>query len=153
MTGDGDLITKAAGFFEGFDGDSSRARPFLSFWEDFRRGGLGGWGSFFFFFSLSASRTVELEDEDVSVSLTEASPWGSAPRLSSVDVLPVLRRVTGGRVLAGLTCLTLEPGLRSGATRLGDTDDMDVGVVSRLYGPGPGDSENLVEGLPLKALI
>lgn len=30
---------------------------------------------------------------------------------------------------------------------------MDVGVVSRLYGPGPGDPDHLVDGLPLKALI
>ena len=30
---------------------------------------------------------------------------------------------------------------------------MDVGVVSRLYGPLPGDSENLVDGLPLMVLI
>lgn len=29
---------------------------------------------------------------------------------------------------------------------------MEVGVVSRLYGPPPGDSEYLVDGLPLKAL-
>lgn len=36
--------------------------------------------------------------------------------------------------------------------RPGDCDDIDVGVVSRLYEPGPGDSENLVDGLPLKAL-
>lgn len=29
---------------------------------------------------------------------------------------------------------------------------MDVGVVSRLKAPGPGDSENLVEGLALYPL-
>jgi hypothetical protein len=40
-----------------------------------------------------------------------------------------------------------------GATNPGDCEEMDVGVVSRLYGPGPGDPDHLVDGLPLKALI
>lgn len=35
----------------------------------------------------------------------------------------------------------------------GDCDEMEVGVVSRLYTPpGPGDSENRVEGLALYPL-
>jgi hypothetical protein len=38
---------------------------------------------------------------------------------------------------------------RLGATSPGDCDDTEVGVVSRLYGPRLGDSENLVEGLAL----
>jgi hypothetical protein len=67
-------------------------------------------------------------------------------------MLPALLRVTGGLVKAGLACFVLGGGMRIGATRPGDCEDMDVGVVSRLYGPGPGDSENLVDGLPLKAL-
>ena len=42
--------------------------------------------------------------------------------------------------------------MRMGATSPGDWDEMEVGVVSRLYGPGPGDPDHLVDGLPLKAL-
>ncbi|GJC88720.1 hypothetical protein Ct61P_12847 [Colletotrichum tofieldiae] len=67
-------------------------------------------------------------------------------------MLPALLRDTGGRVKAGLTCLTLGTGSLIGATRPGDCDDKDVGVVSRLYGPGLVDSENLVDGLALNAL-
>lgn len=36
-----------------------------------------------------------------------------------------------------------------GAEMLGDCDDADVGVVSRLYDPGPGEPENFVDGLAL----
>lgn len=54
---------------------------------------------------------------------------------------------------AGLCCRNLFTGKPLlGAMRPGDCDDIEVGVVSRLYGPGPGDAENLVEGLPLMAL-
>ena len=69
-------------------------------------------------------------------------------------MLPALLRVTGGRVRDGSTCRILVPGggIRIGATKPGDCDEMEVGVVSRLYGPGPGDSDHLVDGLPLKAL-
>lgn len=70
-------------------------------------------------------------------------------------MLPALLRVTGGLVKGESASLIRPPavGIRIGATRPGDCDEMDVGVVSRLYGPVPGDPENLVDGLPLKPLI
>jgi len=34
----------------------------------------------------------------------------------------------------------------------GDCEDMEVGVVFLLKAPGPGDSENLVDGLALYPL-
>lgn len=68
-------------------------------------------------------------------------------------MLPVLRLVTGGRVKAGLCCRVLVRGKpRLGTKSPGDCEDIEVGVVSRLYGPGAGDAENPVEGLPLMAL-
>lgn len=69
----------------------------------------------------------------------------------SLGKLPALRRVTGGLVRAGLCCRFLEEILR-GAIRPGDCDDIDVGVVSRLKAPGPGDSDHLADGLALMAL-
>lgn len=71
---------------------------------------------------------------------------------ASPDRLLPLRRVTGGRVRLGLPYCILGGAKRIGTVRPGDWDDMDVGVVSRLYGPVPGDSENLVDGLPLMVL-
>ena len=126
-----------------------------NFCDDFRGGGLGGGGGSRGFLSrflfLSPSRTVELEDEEAMDSLTAASPWST---LAGLPVLPALLRVTGGRETAGLFCRSLRgAATRIGATRTGDCEDIEVGVVSRLYGPGPGDSEYLVEGLPLMALI
>ena len=128
--------------------------------EDFRGGGLGGGAarlfppllSFVGFMTLPL--TVELDDEDVRDSRTAAKPWGSTLMEStSFDMLPVLRPVTAGRVKAALCCRNLFIGnALLGAIRPGDCDDIEVGVVSRLYGPGPGDAENLVEGLPLMAL-
>lgn len=107
----------------------------------------------FFLSFFSVSRTVELDEEEVNASLTTARPWESVPKASlSFETLAALLRVTGGLVSAGLACLGLKAVLRNGMTRPGETEDMDVGVVSRLYGPPPGDSENLVEGLPLKLL-
>ena len=44
-------------------------------------------------------------------------------------------------------------GIRIEDTMPGECEEIDVGVVSRLYGPGPGDSEKRVDGLPLKPLI
>jgi hypothetical protein len=158
LTGEGEVITGSAGSRDAFDGVSSSSRSFLNFWDDFRGGGLGGSGDslFFFFFCcsfFSPSRTVEFDDDEVRDSLTAARPCASALKAStSFGMLPALLRVTGGLVCAGLPCLALGGGIRMGATRPGDCEDMEVGVVSRLYGPGPGDSENLVEGLPLKAL-
>jgi hypothetical protein len=130
-----------AGSEDDLDGMSSSSRLLLNFCDDLRGGGLGGSGDslfFFFFLSLSflsPSRTVELDDEDVRDSLTAAKPWRSAlidgP---SFGILPALLRVTGGLVWADSACLTLAAGagIRIGATRPGDCDDMDVGVVSRL---------------------
>lgn len=127
----------------------------LSAWcaDDFRGGGLTGGAPACFWAFLSVPRTVELDDEDVRDSLTAARPSGSPLRTSaSPDKLLPLRRVTGGRVRPGLPCCILGGAKRVGKTRPGDWDDMDVGVVSRLYGPVPGDSENLVDGLPLIVL-
>jgi len=156
---DGDVINGWAGSREDFEGDSSSSRLFLSFCDDFRGGGLGGSGdSLFFFLSfLSPSRTVELDDEDVKDSLTAARPRGSALTGSaSFDMLSALLRVIGGLVNGESACLIRVPavGIRIGATRPGDCDEIEVvGVVSRLYGPGPGEPEKRVDGLPLKPLI
>lgn len=144
-----------AGSLAALDGDSSLPGLWVNFCDDLRGGGLGGRGDSLFFFTddfRSTSLTVEFDDEDVRDSRTAARPWGSALNASISFALPALLRVTGGRVTAGLNCLVRGAGIRIGITRPGDCDDIDVGVVSRLYGPGPGDSENLVEGLPLKAL-
>jgi hypothetical protein len=99
--------------------------------------------------------TVELEDDEFNDSRTAARPCGSALMAStSFGTLPVLLRVTGGRVRLGLLiCLALGGLRRLGATSPGDCDDIEVGVVSRLYGPGPGDPENFVEGLALMVLL
>lgn len=157
----GDVIDGWAGSRDDFEGDSSSSRFFLNFCDDFRGGGLGGGaGSFLFclWSFLSASRTVALDDDDdeASDSLTAARPWVWALTESmSFDMLPVLLRLTGGLAWATSTCLILatDVGIRMGATSPGDCDEIEVGVVSRLYGPGPGDPENLVDGLPLKPLI
>jgi hypothetical protein len=143
--------------WDGLGTDMAPSRLSLGFWDDFRGGGLcGRWVKALAFFSVvSLARTVELEDDEVDSSLTAVKPWWSAvTELTSFETLPVLLRVTGGRVRAGSACRTLVPGgwMRIGATSPGECEDMEVGVVSRLYGPGPGDSDHLVEGLPLKAL-
>lgn len=161
----GDVINGWAGSRDDFEGDSPSSRFFLNFWDDFRGGGLGGSGDSLFFFLLSflsflsPSRTVELDDDEVKDSLTAARPWVWALTESmSFDMLPVLLRLRGGLVwVVWVACsicriLATDVGIRMGATSPGDCDDIDVGVVSRLYGPGPGDPENLVEGLPLKTL-
>lgn len=88
-------------------------------------------------------------------SLSAGSPCGSiaAPDASfPPEVLPVLLRVTGGRVCAGLPCCNL--GVRGFVdTNIpGDCDDIEVGVVFLLNAPGPGDSENRVDGLALYPL-
>jgi hypothetical protein len=158
----GDVINGWAGSRDDLEGDSSSSRLFLDFCDDFRGGGLGGSGDslFFFFLSLSlrsASRTVEFDDEDVKDdSLTTDKALESAlTRSASFDMLSVLLRVIGGLVRAESTCLIRLPavGIRTGATRPGDCDEIEVGVVSRLYGPGPGEPEKRVDGLPLKPLI
>lgn len=93
---------------------------------------------------------MEFEDDEARDSLTAASPCGSTLIESTSFVkLPALRRVTGGRVSRGLLSRSLVWFARNEATRPGDCEQIDVGVVSRLNEPGPGDSENLVEGLPL----
>jgi len=159
---DGDVINGWAGSREDLEGDSSSSRLFLNLCDDCRGGGLGGSGDsrFFFFFlsflDLSPSRTVELEDEDVKDSLTGARPCGPAlTESASFDMLSVLLRVIGGLARAESACLIRLPavGIRIGATRPGDCDEIEVGVVSRLYGPGPGEPEKRVDGLPLKPLI
>lgn len=154
-----------AGSRDDLAGDSPSSRFCLNFCDDFRGGGLGasGDGLFFFlvllsFMSPPPSRTVELDDDDVKDSRTAARPWASALTASmSFDMLPVLLRLIGGLLAwagsIGLILATDETGIRMGATSPGDCDEMEVGVVSRLYGPGPGDPENRVEGLPLKPLI
>ena len=130
--------------------------PFLNFCDDFLGGGLGCAGGCprrALLLVFSSVRTVEFEDDEVKASLTAASPWGSPLKEPpSFDVLPALLRVTGGLVSAGLACLALEVGTRIGATKPGDWEHIDVGVVSRLYGPVQGEPENLVEGLTLKLL-
>lgn len=130
-----------------------------NFCDDFLGGGLGGGGGIFpgFFLAaapLSPSRTVEFEEDEVNDSRTDAKPWGSIYVVSeSLETLPARRRVTGGRVLAGLSCFALTILLgRLGIVSPGDCEDIEVGVVSRLYAPGPGDSENLVDGEALMAL-
>jgi len=160
LTLGGDVINGWAGWRETFEGDSPSSRLFLSFCDDFRGGGLGGGGdslSFFFFLSfLSPSRTVELDDEDVRDSRTAARPCASALTGSaSLGMLSPLLRVIGGLVRAESNGLIRVPavGIRIGATRPGDCDEIEVGVVSRLYGPGPGEPEKRVDGLPLKPLI
>jgi hypothetical protein len=157
---DGDVINGWAGSRDDLEGDPASSRVFATFCDDFRGGGLGGSGDslfcFFFLSFLSPSRTVELDEEDVNDSLTAARPCGSAlTEPTSFDMLSALLRVTGGLVRAGSRGLIRLPvaGIRIGATRPGDCDEIEVGVVSRLYGPGPGDPENLVDGLPLKPLI
>lgn len=93
-----------------------------------RGGGLGGGGGnvlpgFLALLPLwSPSRTVEFEDEDVNDSLTAARPWGSRLNESaSLDVLPALLRVTGGRLYSGLCWRFLISGKPlPGLSRLGD---------------------------------
>lgn len=76
---------------------------------------------------------MEVDDDEFTDSLTMDRPSGSAlSSRTSFEALPALLRVTGGRVAAGLLCLDLEAGSRIGATRPGDWDDIEVGVVSRL---------------------
>lgn len=138
---------------EGLEGDTTSSRVSLAFCDDFRGGGLGARLLRFFSLVFPTARTVELDEDEVDNSRTAARPCGSEPK--SFDMLPALLRVTGGRVRVGSACRILEPGggMRKGAISPGDCDEMEVGVVSRLYGPGPGDSDHLVDGLPLKALI
>lgn len=138
-------------------------RSFLErkFCDDFRGGGLGRGGGIAtpeicsFLVPRSASLTVELDEEDVVDSRTAASPRGSLTADSGSFVrLPVRRRVTGGRLRVGLACRALsDAAKRLGAMIPGDWDEMDVGVVSRLIAKGPGDSENLVDGLALTWLL
>ncbi|KAJ2991414.1 hypothetical protein NUW58_g2520 [Xylaria curta] len=121
---------------------------FLNFCDDFLGGGLGASGAAFrrAIPVFSSVRTVEFDDDEVKASLTAASPWGSALKESpSFDTLPVLLRVTGGLVSAGLACLTLAVGRRVGTTIPGDCEHIDVGVVSRLgYGYWPLRTGELV---------
>ena len=72
---------------------------------------------------------------------------------ASLELLPALLLVIGGRVWAGLPCRSLGVIGFTGAKIPGDCDEIDVGVVFRLYAaPGPGDSENRVDGLALYPL-
>lgn len=135
---------------------SSDRRPLVKFSEDLRGGGTGATlaSCLLLCWSLIAvARIVEVDEDEFVDSLSAVKPCrfvlGSR---ASFDALPALLRVTGGLLSAGLGCLVLEAGKRMGATSPGDTEDMEVGVVSRLYEPGPGDSEYLVEGLPVKVL-
>lgn len=160
----GGIMIGLAGLCEVFDGElNSPGLGFLNFWLDFLGGGLGGKGLNLFFFFLSlpfpSPFTVEFELLDVKDSLTTDNPLesiGDPVTLSSV--LPVLLLVileTGGLFAIGtLPCLNLGVPAFSGRKIPGDWLDIDVGVVSLLYAlaPGPGDSENLVEGLTLYPL-
>ena len=158
FAGDAAVMTGWAGRRGGLDGESPSSRLLLNFWDDFRGGGLGGGGDSLFFFLflssfLSPSRTVPFDDDDddVSDSLIAARVRGFAPALSpslslgtSFVKLPALARLPW-RARGG--------GIRIEETMPGEWEEIEVGVVSRLYGPGPGDSENRVEGLPLTPLI
>jgi hypothetical protein len=138
--GEGEVMTGRAGSRAALEGEgeaSSFRFLLMSFWDDFRGGGLGGGGGSRFAFLpgsfLSPSRTVEFDDDEVRDSRTAARPRTSALRGSpSFGTLPALLRVTGGRVWAGLALVALGGAIRMGATRLGDCDEIDVGVVSRL---------------------
>jgi hypothetical protein len=134
-----EVITGWAGSRGGLVGDSSSSRlARRNFWDDFRGGGFGAGGGsrvFFFFWLFSPSFTVDVDDDDVKHSRTAARPCGSALiESTSFGILPALLRVTGGLVCAGLAGVTLGTvGIRSGATKPGDCDEMEVvGVVSRL---------------------
>jgi hypothetical protein len=79
--------------------------------------------------------TVEPEDDEVIDSLTDGRPCEScAPTKSSGsrDTLPLRRHATGGRLRVGLPARILAGGTRIGAITAGESDDVDVGVVSRL---------------------
>lgn len=97
--------------------------------------------------------TVEFEDEEVTDSRNDGKV-STAGSSYSWGKLPSLLLVSGGRLLvAGLPCRNLGGANFNGATIPGDCDDIEVGVVSLLYAPpGPGDSENLVDGLALYPL-
>lgn len=131
----------------------------LNFCDEVRGGGLGGGGASFnalIFLPLrSSSLTVEFDDEEVVDSRTAASPRGSLRVDSgSLVTLPARRRVTGGRLRVGLVCRPLaDDNKRLGAIIPGDCDAIDVGVVFLLYALGPGESENLVDGLALTWLL
>lgn len=151
------LITELAGVRDDFDGeDSSDSSPrdFLNFCEDFRGGGLGGIGDkrfFFFFLSPFSPLTVEFDDDDVRDSRSDGRPCTSRTPVSpslGLGTLPARLLDTGGRLVIGLAWRRRGV-IRRGATMLGDCDDIEVGVVSLLYAPGPGDSEKRVEGLAL----
>jgi hypothetical protein len=73
----------------------------------------------------SPPRSVDVDDEDDS--LTGASPR-DFPFASSVYVL-----VTSGRLRMGLGCFDLDAEVE---TKLGEIDDMEVGVELMLNGPG-----------------
>jgi hypothetical protein len=124
---------------DGLDGEVTSSRLLVDWWDDFRGGGLGGRFDdplvLLFSFVLTPARTVEFDDDEVDNSLTTANPCGSAlTEPASFEVLPALRRVTGGRVSDASACRILLPGaaILIGATNPGDCDDIDVGVVSRL---------------------
>jgi hypothetical protein len=144
--------------FEGVPRTSSEG--FLNFCEDFRGGGLGGGGVrrfFFFFFSLPfpSPLTVEFDDDDVTDSRNEGWSCETTVTLGSSlsEKLPAALLVGGGLLMAGLPCGSRGGLIFIGAIMPGDCEDIDVGVVSLLYAaPGPGDSENLVEGLALYPL-
>jgi len=149
-------MTGFAGTLAGLEGELCSFGAFWSFWGVLRIPASVELTIevFWLALSLSSIRTVEFEDEDeVSASRTAASPLGSVINASgSLEMLPALLRVTGGLESAGLPCLSFAAGNRMGAIRPGDCEDIEVGVVSRLYGPGPGDSDHLVDGLALKTL-
>lgn len=141
-SGDAMFIISFAGTEEGFDGEASISlsseRVFLwNFCDDLRGGGLGGIGDrrFFFFFSLPSLLlpspfTVELELELVILSLKLGRPCVC----SACSIDPALLLVTtGGRLSAGLACLSLGVvALPMKVVIPGETEDIDVGVVSLL---------------------
>lgn len=85
---------------------------------------------------LPVARTVEPDDDELDDSLTAAKVCRSLlDSRDSLGTISALLRVTDcvtGGLAAGLFGLDLDAGSRIGAARPGDTEDMDVGVVSRL---------------------
>jgi len=156
FAGDAAVMAGWAGRRGGWSGDSSSSRLLLNFWDDFRGGGLGGRGDslFFLFFMsfLSPSRTVPFDDDDddVSDSLIAARVCGLASAL--IPPLSLGTSFVKLPALARLPCRARGGGIPIEETMPGECEEREVGVVSRLYGPGPGDSEKRVDGLPLTPL-
>lgn len=97
------------------------------------------------FFPFTSAFTVELDDEEFGESRQTCGTTGAGS--TSVDEPPT--RFVRDRFMIGLISCRSRDGLLIGDVIPGDCEDIDVGVVSRLYAPGPGDPEYRVEGLAL----